>query len=301
MSLPAWISAPSDIRPSICSSSHSRLAARLHRASCASDRTDRPPRSLTWRCRKCPVVHHSKIGGQCLLWVKSPHYRAAALMSASPPTSRPRQNGFNATLCASSGLLQCSKMAPPECAPLWRGSNGRRCCGRRAPAVVGWLRLAITRPLYTRRSGGAHRKRHDPAAAVQPRRCGRYVAPNTSHGWAGVELPRCMPARFKGRGGKCQVENHPAGRARPDHAGMTGYGKKLSGKLFPTVTNKNESQRWGRSGFQAAPHSLVPLPISVMTGSGRGAPRGRICRSASSDQVLPWPLSARSKPFPDQY
>ena len=36
------------------------------------------------------------------LGVKSLHYRAAALLSALPPISRPRQDGFNAALCAKS-------------------------------------------------------------------------------------------------------------------------------------------------------------------------------------------------------
>jgi predicted MFS family arabinose efflux permease len=34
------------------------------------------------------------------VWVKSPHYRAAALLSAFAPISRPQQHGLNATLCA---------------------------------------------------------------------------------------------------------------------------------------------------------------------------------------------------------
>ncbi|MGA8225275.1 MAG: hypothetical protein WCA55_01990, partial [Xanthobacteraceae bacterium] len=50
------------------------------------------------------------------LWVKSPHYRAAALLSASPPISRPRQNGFNATLRAQpAGFGKFTqRIGPPE-------------------------------------------------------------------------------------------------------------------------------------------------------------------------------------------
>ena len=57
-------------------------------------------RTLPHRCRKCCVVHHGKFSRQCLSWVKSTHYRAAALLSAFAPISRPQQHGLNATLCA---------------------------------------------------------------------------------------------------------------------------------------------------------------------------------------------------------
>jgi hypothetical protein len=51
------------------------------------------------------------VHSQCHIWVKSPHYRAAALVSASPSISRPRQEGFNTTLCARKRHMQCSKTA----------------------------------------------------------------------------------------------------------------------------------------------------------------------------------------------
>jgi hypothetical protein len=48
---------------------------------------------------------------QCLLWVKSTHYRATALLSAFAPISRPQRHGLNATLCAICGLMHRSKKA----------------------------------------------------------------------------------------------------------------------------------------------------------------------------------------------
>jgi hypothetical protein len=41
-----------------------------------------------------------------LLWVKSTNYRAAASLSALPSISRPRQEGFDATLSAKTGREQ---------------------------------------------------------------------------------------------------------------------------------------------------------------------------------------------------
>jgi hypothetical protein len=59
---------------------------------------------------------------RCRLRVKSPHYRAAALMSASPSISRPQQHGFNATLCAITGLMHRSNRRDCRTAPA--GSAG---------------------------------------------------------------------------------------------------------------------------------------------------------------------------------
>ena len=52
------------------------------------------------------------LSGLSQLWVKSPRYRAAALLSASPRISRPHQHGLNATLCAKSGCEQSQQGSP---------------------------------------------------------------------------------------------------------------------------------------------------------------------------------------------
>ena len=57
------------------------------------------------------LCNTAKSGGRGPFWVKSPHYRTAALLSAFAPRSRPQQHGLNATLCAKTGLVQCSKIA----------------------------------------------------------------------------------------------------------------------------------------------------------------------------------------------
>ena len=62
-----------------------------------------------------PVLHsRSAIIGDpdSLLWVKTRIYRAAALLSASPSISRPRQEGFNTTLCAITGCEQSQQNGP---------------------------------------------------------------------------------------------------------------------------------------------------------------------------------------------
>jgi hypothetical protein len=46
------------------------------------------------------------VHSQCRCWVKSTNYRAAASLSALPSISRPRQEGFDATLSAKTGREQ---------------------------------------------------------------------------------------------------------------------------------------------------------------------------------------------------
>jgi hypothetical protein len=108
--------------PSDAGAPRERLAGRLRRPAfaeggqatglCAADSKSFFSRNGRGHCalrKNLPV--------QCRFGVKSPHYRAAALLSAFAPISRPQQHGLNATLCAKSGIMHRSKRA---CLTLWQ-------------------------------------------------------------------------------------------------------------------------------------------------------------------------------------